>query len=166
MDQTFLKDDVELHVEGRVKWYCPNKGFGFIAPNQGGAEVLLHAHVLRDWGVSSIAPGSAVSVSVAESERGLRASSILSVAGPDDVQELDQETEMLPARVKWFSREKGFGFVNVFGQSNDILIGSAALQRSGLTSLENGEAVAIHAERGENGYYASVVQPWDRVGDI
>ena len=40
-----------------VKWFDPKKGFGFLIPDQGGPDILLHANVLRNAGRGSIADG-------------------------------------------------------------------------------------------------------------
>lgn len=37
-------------IKGHVKWFDPTKGFGFIVPEDGGKDVLLHANVLRNFG--------------------------------------------------------------------------------------------------------------------
>ena len=44
-------------VACRVKWFDPKKGFGFLIPESGGPDVLLHANVLRNAGRGSIADG-------------------------------------------------------------------------------------------------------------
>ena len=37
-------------VTGRVKWFDPARGFGFIVDEAGGSDILLHANVLRNFG--------------------------------------------------------------------------------------------------------------------
>ena len=41
-----------VEIDGQVKWFDPNKGFGFVVPGNGGGDVLLHANVLRNFGQS------------------------------------------------------------------------------------------------------------------
>ncbi|MFN3292486.1 MAG: cold-shock protein, partial [Gemmobacter sp.] len=44
-----------IRIQGRVKWFDPVKGFGFIVANSGGPDILLHANVLRNFGQGSVA---------------------------------------------------------------------------------------------------------------
>lgn len=59
---------------GKVKFYDAEKGFGFIASDDGG-EVFLHASALPD-GVTAIKPGTRVDFGVAEGRRGPQALSV------------------------------------------------------------------------------------------
>ena len=57
--ESMMTDTInERPVKGRVKWFDPGKGFGFVVSNEGGADILLHANVLRNFGQSSVADGS------------------------------------------------------------------------------------------------------------
>ena len=53
-------DDTTRTVVGHVKWFDPIKGFGFVVPESGGPDILLHANVLRSFGQSSVAEGSRI----------------------------------------------------------------------------------------------------------
>ncbi|MHA7872008.1 MAG: cold-shock protein, partial [Hyphococcus sp.] len=54
---------------GTVKWYNPQKGFGFIAPDDGGKDVFVHATALEAAGIRGLNDGQAVSYELQE-ERG------------------------------------------------------------------------------------------------
>lgn len=157
-------------VHGVVKWFDPAKGFGFVVPDAGGADVLLHANVLRNFGQSSVADGSAITLIVQETARGLQAVEVLSIEPPaddgspvlEDLPELDDsDVPFEPARVKWFDKGKGFGFANVFGRSEDVFIHIEVLRRSGLADLQPGEAMAIRVVQGSRGSMAAQVASWD-----
>ena len=45
-------------IKGLVKWFDATKGYGFIIPEDGEGDVLLHANVLRNFGRSSVAEGA------------------------------------------------------------------------------------------------------------
>ena len=62
-------EDLE-DIEGVIKWYNPDKGYGFICPNDGGREIFLHFSVLRKAGYRFLDPGTPVLAKVFQSERG------------------------------------------------------------------------------------------------
>ncbi len=51
---------------GKVKWYNPQKGYGFIAPDEGGKDVFVHATALEAAGIRSLDDGQAVSYELKE----------------------------------------------------------------------------------------------------
>jgi cold shock protein len=165
-------------VRGQVKWFDTAKGFGFIVAEDCTSDILLHANVLRAYGRNSIAGNTAVIVSVQKTDRGSQATEILSIETPDQETglqalkdilgeeiEVDEDAPLLAARVKWFDRGKGFGFVNVFGQSEDVFVHMEVLHSCGLTELQPGEAVCIRTAKGPRGQMAWDVRVWDQAVD-
>lgn len=65
-------EDLE-EIEGSIKWYNPNKRYGFIYPDDGRREVYLHASVIWAAGYKSLIPGTRVFVKVSTSEKGQEA---------------------------------------------------------------------------------------------
>ena len=51
---------------GTVKWYNPQKGFGFIAPDEGGKDVFVHATALETSGISGLNDGQQVTFELQE----------------------------------------------------------------------------------------------------
>jgi len=49
---------------GIVKWFNPDKGFGFIAPDGGGQDVFVHISAVERSGMTSLREGQAVSFEV------------------------------------------------------------------------------------------------------
>jgi cold shock protein len=60
-------------LEGAVKWFEPEKGYGFISPDGGGKDVFIHITALRRSGVNALGPGQRVRVDVVEGRKGLEA---------------------------------------------------------------------------------------------
>jgi CspA family cold shock protein len=163
----------EQAITGVVKWFDPAKGFGFVIADSGGADILLHVNVLRNFGQSSVADGAVITLEAQRTDRGVQATRILDIRPPagvhanmlPDIGELDPEEvarmPLLPARVKWFDKGKGFGFANVFGKSEDIFLHVEVLRQSGLSDLQPGEALALRIVKGKRGNLAAEVQPWE-----
>ena len=52
-------------ANGTVKWFNPTKGFGFIQPEQGGADAFVHISALERAGLSSLNEGDRVTYELA-----------------------------------------------------------------------------------------------------
>ena len=156
-------------VRGHVKWFDPGKGFGFVVADQGGPDILLHANVLRSFGQSTVADGSAIEVQVAKTDRGMQATSVLSIRPPEvppgaglaDLSDMDPsllaQAPLEPARVKWFDKGKGFGFANVWGSEDDVFLHIEVLLNGGFADLASGEGVALRVIEGDRGLMAAQI---------
>ncbi|OAN76604.1 cold-shock protein [Jannaschia sp. EhC01] len=58
---------------------------------------------------------------------------------------------MANGTVKWFNSTKGFGFIAPEGGSKDVFVHISALERAGLTSLEDNQKVTFDIEAGRDG---------------
>lgn len=65
-----------LESGGTVKWYNPEKGFGFIAPDTGEKDVFVHASTLTRSGLSVLVEGQKVFVQCGQGKKGLEVRSI------------------------------------------------------------------------------------------
>lgn len=165
--------DDTRRIRGRVKWFDPVKGFGFVIADEGGPDILLHANVLRNFGQSSVADRAAVEIDVQDTERGVQAVEVHAIEPPDDTEsggladfedidpEIMRAASLEPARVKWFDKGKGFGFANTFGRDEDVFVHIEVLRRSGLADLQPGEALAIRVIDGKRGRMATEVCGWE-----
>ncbi|SFS75471.1 cold-shock DNA-binding protein family [Sulfitobacter marinus] len=168
-------DNTTPVVSGTVKWFDPAKGFGFVVSDDGGADILLHVNVLRNYGQSSIADGARVEITAHETSRGVQATQVHAIHPPQTGQSGPLEeivgvdpaivnaAPIEPARVKWFDKSKGFGFANVFGKSADIFLHVEVLRQSGLSDVQPGEALALRVIAGERGKMAAEVYAWETV---
>jgi CspA family cold shock protein len=66
-------------LEGTVKWFKGDKGFGFITPDDGGKDVFVHKSVLLRAGLSSVEPGQKVKMQVHVAAKGREAVEIFLV---------------------------------------------------------------------------------------
>ncbi len=66
-------------ANGTVKWFNPTKGFGFIQPDQGGADVFVHISSLEKAGLRSLDEGQKVSYELA-TEKGKTSAANLKIA--------------------------------------------------------------------------------------
>ena len=155
---------------GRVKWYNVAKGFGFVVSDEAGPDILIHVNVLRNFGQTSVADGSIVELMAQESHRGLQATEIISISAPPPIDPMapaagaapDMPSSPLePARVKWFDKLRGFGFVNIYGSAEDVFVHMEVLRQSRLADLQAGEAVAIRIRQGPRGKMVYDIQPWE-----
>ena len=56
-------------AQGKIKWFDPKKGYGFITPDDGSRDAFLHVSALEKAGIDSLEEGEAVTYELAE-ERG------------------------------------------------------------------------------------------------
>ncbi len=168
------EDEKALRIlRGRVKWFDPTKGFGFIVSDDAGRDILLHANVLRNFGQGSVADGAGITVRVQGTPRGVQAVEVLQIDPPEAGAALPGELsgaltqdelaalQLEPARVKWFDKGKGFGFANVFARPEDVFIHVEVLRFSGFANLEAGEAVLLRVVEGKRGRMAVQVLSWE-----
>ncbi len=159
-------------IKGHVKWFDSTKGYGFVVVEDGQGDVLLHANVLRNFGRSSVAEGAEISMEVQGTDRGRQAVEILDISATvAPVEEAESplasfldvggEGDLEPCRVKWFDKAKGFGFVNVFGNPEDIFVHMEVLRLCGLSDLQPGEAVCVRLKQGPRGKMAAEIRSWD-----
>jgi CspA family cold shock protein len=145
--------DAPVGVLGTVAWYEPGKGYGFITPDGGGAEIFVHSSAIVGGGV--IAEGQRVAFLVVDGEKGPQADHLLPLgagAAPDAV-----AYDGADGTVSWYDADKGFGFVAPESGGEDVFVHVRALA-GGLTELFEGDRVTYDVAVSEKGPQARNVQ--------
>lgn len=63
-------------AEGTVKWFNPDKGFGFIEPSEGGEDLFVHFSAIQMSGFKTLEEGQRVSFTQTEGQKGPQASDV------------------------------------------------------------------------------------------
>jgi CspA family cold shock protein len=61
---------------GKIKWFNDQKGFGFIADDNGGADVFVHYSIVEMDGFKSLKEGQAVEYEAEKSDKGMKATKV------------------------------------------------------------------------------------------
>ena len=161
-------DLVEISVT--VNWVDVAKGYGFIIPDEGGADVLLHVTCLRRDGFQTAYEGSRIVCEANRQSRGMQAFRVISMDNSTAVHpaetpgmrthvEVKPTSELLTAEVKWFNRTKGFGFLTAGAGTEDIFVHMETLRKYGLTELRPGQIVKVRYGMGPKGRMAAEIHP-------
>lgn len=157
-----------LRVAGRVRWYDSLEGYGFVTPDDGGADILLHVTCLRAGGYQTTHEGARVECLALRRPKGMQVFRILSMddsaaLGPSGPQRrhaaVHPESGWERANVKWFNRVRGFGFLTRGDGTPDIFVHLATVQRSGMLELRPGQMVQVRWGMGAKGVTAAELRP-------
>ena len=174
-------------ISASVKWFNSEKGFGFVELSDGSGDVFLHANALTQSGHDSVSPGATLGVRIGQGPKGRQVAEVISVdettaqperprssapggfggaprtggapGGPRGgrmTPDLSQAEE-IRGIVKWYNATKGFGFITPDTGGKDIFVHASALERSGLSSLNEGQATRVQVVQGQKGPEAAAI---------
>jgi len=163
----------QANVTATVKWFNASKGFGFVAPADGSPDAFLHISALERAGLSQVAEGVTLVCDLGQGQRGPQVVFVHEVdnstatprpagggssGGPGGGRREDRgPTQTVEGVVKFFSAEKGFGFVACDEGGKDVFVHAKALERSGIPTLESGQRVRVTTTLGLKGPQADTV---------
>ncbi len=171
--------------DATVKWFNPDKGFGFVALSDGSGDAFLHANTLNQAGFNAVSPGASLRVRIGQGQKGRQVSEVLSVdestatpapsrggggaprgaggplgmggGAPRRGPPTGPSVEM-QGTVKWYNATKGFGFVAPLEGGKDVFVHASALQRAGVTQLAEGQTIWMDVVQGTKGPEASSIR--------
>jgi len=164
-------------VSATVKWFNPEKGFGFVELKDGSGDAFLHVAVLEQAGHGAVSPGTTLLVHKGQGQKGAQVTQVLEVDDSTATPEAprqdrprmggagggggggfggprmrdDSSAVEMTGTVKWYNPTKGFGFVAVEDGGKDVFVHASVLERSRVAMLQDGQAVTLRVVQGQKG---------------
>jgi CspA family cold shock protein len=153
--------------KGIVKFFNPQKGFGFIVRDDGGEDVFVHISAVEAAGLTDLADGQPLEFTLVDRGGRISATNIKIDGEPMEVVRTPRpEGDRGPQRqltgekaqgtVKFFNAMKGFGFISRDDGQPDAFVHISAVERAGLPSLNEGDRLEFEIEVDRRGKYAAV----------
>ena len=159
-------------IWGKLKWYNRVKRYGFVELSDGSGDAFLHASALAGISVDALQPGVTIEFRTAPAQRGVQVTEVISVdsstaapprpprkssRSPLDRQPLEASVQEM-GTVKWYNVVKGFGFIAMDSGGRDVFVHASALDRAGITGLNEGQRVFVGVAEGTKGPEAASIR--------
>lgn len=148
-----------LRVKGRVLWFHPNKGFGFVWT--GDVDALLHQKVLAAAGLQTIGQDAVLDCDAVRTIKGFSVTRIHAVLEPGaPPMPFVEPPPPLPWKdgiCRWYSRPRGYGVVTLTATREEVFVRGSALRRGGLRAIAQAQRVCVQAEQTPRGLMAVAV---------
>lgn len=162
-------DDVQIfQITGFIKWFDVARGYGFIIPDNGTRDVLIHLSCLKRDGFEAPLEGTRVVCEIVERQKGYQCLRVLDVDTSTAIHPVERvarthvNVEATPewrqATVKWFNRTRGFGFATEGEGSLDIFIHMETLRKTAIAELIPDQTIYVRFGDGPKGKMAAEVR--------
>ena len=146
---------------GVVKFFNAAKGFGFIQQDQGGEDVFVHISAVERAGLEGLAEGQQVKFTLVDRGGKVSASDLEAVGDVIAVEKKEAAQRELTGEratgtVKFFNGMKGFGFITRDDGQPDAFVHISAIERSGMSGLNEGDRLEFDIEVDRRGKYSAV----------
>lgn len=166
---------------GVVKFFNAQKGFGFVVRDDGGDDVFVHISAVEQAGLTGLADGQPLAFTLVDRGGKVSATDLkidgepmpVTSSAPRDRAERPERSggfgggdrggpqrqltgEKASGTVKFFNAMKGFGFVQRDDGQPDAFVHISAVERAGLSSLNEGDRLEFEIEVDRRGKYAAV----------
>lgn len=154
--------------KGVVKFFNPQKGFGFIVRDDGGEDVFVHISAVEQAGLTDLADGQPLEFTLVDRGGRVSATNIRIDGDPMPVErsgggggpQRELTGEKASGTVKFFNSMKGFGFIQRDDGQPDAFVHISAVERAGMTTLNEGDRLHFELEVDRRGKHAAVnLQP-------
>ena len=147
--------------KGTVKFFNGQKGFGFIQQEAGGEDVFVHISAVERAGLEGLAEGQELEFNLVDRGGKISAQDLQVVgeviavpqSGPP---KRELTGEKATGTVKFFNSVKGFGFLVRDDGQPDAFVHISAVERSGLSAINEGERFEFDLEVDRRGKYSAV----------
>lgn len=148
--------------KGKVKFFNAQKGFGFIQQDGGGEDVFVHISAVERAGLENLGEGQELEFNLVD--RGGKVSAQdLQILGDVVATESDSGPpkreltgDKATGTVKFFNSMKGFGFITRDDGQPDAFVHISAVERSGLSGIDEGQRYEFDLEVDRRGKYSAV----------
>ncbi len=147
---------------GTVKFFNAHKGFGFIQRDGGGEDVFVHISAVERAGLEGLAEGQQLKFNLVDRGGKVSASDleavgdVIAVAKRDEAPQRELTGERATGTVKFFNGMKGFGFITRDDGQPDAFVHISAVERSGMSGLNEGDRLEFDIEVDRRGKYSAV----------
>ena len=166
--------------KGVVKFFNPQKGFGFIVRDDGGEDVFVHISAVEQAGLTDLADGQPLEFTLVDRGGRISATNLKIEGEPMEIVRSAAPREGAPREgggfgggpqrqltgekaqgtVKFFNAMKGFGFISRDDGQPDAFVHISAVERAGLPTINEGDRFEFDIEVDRRGKYAAVnLQP-------
>ena len=144
-------------VTAALKWFNNPKGFGFVIPENENIDAFIHITTLQRADIQSLNEGARLLCEIQRGPKGALVTNVIELVDAGQEEEESGETSEsqsaangnatsqdsyeLSGNVKWYKKEKGFGFIIPDDGMKDIFIHKTCLERHGIDDLKSGQRV-------------------------